>query len=132
MRALVLARPLVLLVLAMGCGPEYPAPGDRTIVDADPARGGAAVRARACGACHEIPTVPGARGRVGPSLDGFADRMLIAGAVPNTAGDLVKWLRDPAAIQPRTAMPALGLSEGEAQDIAAFLYTLRGRRPWRF
>ena len=125
-----LARPLILAVLAMGCGQESPAPRDRTVIGADPARGAAAVRARACGACHQIPTVPAARGRVGPSLDGFADRMLIAGTVPNTAGDLVRWLRDPSAIQPRTAMPALGLSESEAQDIAAFLYMLGARRPW--
>jgi cytochrome c1 len=128
----VLARPLVLVVvLAIGCGQEFPASRGRTVVGADPVRGAAAVRARACGACHQIPTIPAARGRVGPSLDGFADRVLIAGAVPNTAGDLVRWLRDPSAIQPRTAMPALGLSESEAQDIAAFLYTLGDRQLWR-
>jgi cytochrome c1 len=129
MTAAVLARPLILIMLAVGCGQKPEAPQwDRTIVGADPARGAAAVRARACGACHQIPHIPAARGRVGPSLDGFAARPLIAGAVPNTAGELIAWLRDPATIQPRTAMPALGLTEREAQDIAAFLYTLGERR----
>jgi cytochrome c1 len=123
---------LIAALLMVGCGSEPPTPRwDRTIVGADPARGAAAVRARACGACHEIPRIPAARGRVGPSLDGFADRPLIAGVVPNTAGELVAWLRDPPAIQPRTAMPALALSEREAQDIAAFLYTLETRGGWR-
>jgi cytochrome c2 len=122
---------LIVALLAGGCGSESVAPRwDRTIVGADPGRGADAIRARACGACHEIPRIPAARGQVGPSLDGFADRPLIAGAVPNTAGELVAWLRDPSAIQPRTAMPALALSEREAQDIAAFLYTLEGRDGW--
>jgi cytochrome c2 len=132
MRASRIARVLVFAALPVGCGGESQSPQwDRTIVGADPERGAAAIRARACGACHQIPHIRAARGRVGPSLDGFADRPLIAGAVPNTAGDLVQWLRDPPTIQPRTAMPALGLSEREAQDIAAFLYTLGVRRRWQ-
>jgi cytochrome c len=132
MKAAVFVRPLVLGMLALGCGQAPEAPRwDRTIAGADAVRGAAAVRARACGACHQIPNIPAARGRVGPSLDGFADRPLIAGAVPNTAGDLVRWLREPATIQPRTAMPALGLTEREAQDIAAFLYTLGERPGWQ-
>jgi cytochrome c1 len=132
MNAAVPTCALIVALLAAGCGPEPPAPRwDRTIVGADPARGAAAVRARACGACHQIPGIPAARGRVGPSLDGFADRPLIGGVAPNTAGELVAWLRDPPAIQPRTAMPALGLSEREAQDIASFLYTLGAREGWR-
>ncbi len=35
-----------------------------------------------------------------------------------------RWLRDPAAFKPGTAMPDLGLGAQEARDIAAFLYTL--------
>jgi cytochrome c1 len=38
---------------------------------------------------------------------------------------LSAWLRDPPAIDPATAMPNLGLSEAEALDVAAYLYTLR-------
>jgi cytochrome c1 len=38
---------------------------------------------------------------------------------------LTAWLRDPPAIDPATLMPAMGLSEPEARDMAAYLYTLR-------
>jgi len=31
----------------------------------------------------------------------------------------------PQSIEPGTAMPALGVSEARARDIAAYLYTLR-------
>jgi cytochrome c1 len=36
---------------------------------------------------------------------------------------MVRWLRDPAATKPDTTMPSLGLTEEEAQDLAAFLYS---------
>jgi cytochrome c1 len=51
----------------------------------------------------------------------------IAGQLPNTPDNLVKWIEDPPAIEPKTAMPKLGLSEAQARDIASYLYTLRSR-----
>jgi cytochrome c2 len=69
--------------------------------------------------------VRGARGRVGPSLAGFAGRGYIAGVLPNTPDNLVWWLRDPPEVVPRTAMPDLGLGQAEARHVAAFLATLR-------
>jgi len=51
--------------------------------------------------------------------------MYIAGEVPNTSENLVQWLEVPQSIEPGTAMPNLGVTEGEARDIAAYLYTLR-------
>ena len=77
-----------------------------------------------CGACHDIPGVKGARGVVGPPLKHFAKRTFIAGEAPNKPDELVKWLMNPHATEPATAMPALGLGEGEARDVAAYLYTL--------
>ena len=70
-----------------------------------------------------IEGVPGARGAVGPSLDDFAQRVVIAGAYPNTPRMLVPWLMNPPAMRPGTAMPRLGLSEAEAIHIATYLYT---------
>jgi cytochrome c1 len=61
---------------------------------------------------------------VAPSLEAFARRTFIAGVVPNTPTNLVRWVIDPTSIEPRTAMPVLGLSQAEAQDVAAYLYTL--------
>jgi cytochrome c1 len=38
---------------------------------------------------------------------------------------MMKWIRTPQDVQPGTAMPNMGVSEKDARDIAAFLYTLR-------
>jgi cytochrome c1 len=55
----------------------------------------------------------------------FGRRTFIAGEVPNTPDQLVRWLLDPKAIEAGTAMPNLGLSKQDARHIAAYLYTLR-------
>jgi cytochrome c len=91
----------------------------------DPARGKTQILAYGCGSCHVIPGVSGARGLVGPPLTQFAYRAFIAGEVPNNSQFLVRWISVPQAIEPGTAMPNLGVSEAQARDIAAYLYTLR-------
>ena len=58
-------------------------------------------------------------------LTAFGRRVYIAGEVPNTSENLVQWLEVPQSIEPGTAMPNLGVTEGEAREIAAYLYTLR-------
>jgi cytochrome c1 len=77
-----------------------------------------------CGSCHTIPGVRGARGLVGPPLLFFGRRTFIAGQVPNTPDNLVRWVMSPQSIEAGTAMPALGLTERQARDVAAYLYTL--------
>lgn len=79
-----------------------------------------------CGACHMIPGVHAARGKVGPPLFFFAERTMIAGELPNTPANLEKWIEDPKQVEPKTAMPNLGVKPDEAKDMAAYLYTLRG------
>ncbi|PPA73320.1 cytochrome C [Achromobacter spanius] len=96
--------------------------GDRRLGDAKAGRD--ALQQYLCVTCHAIPGVPGARHYVGPSLDGMADRSRIAGVVPNSPDSMQQWLLDPQRIKPGTAMPALGLREQDARDIAAFLQTL--------
>lgn len=91
----------------------------------DAARGRRALAAYGCGSCHLIPGVEAARGLVGPPLDQFARRTFIAGEVPNTPDYLVRWIMVPQSIEPGTAMPNLGVTEGQARDMAAYLYTLR-------
>jgi cytochrome c len=78
-----------------------------------------------CGSCHTIPGVTGAEGLVGPPLFFFSRRTFIAGQLPNTPQNLALWIRSPQSVNPKTAMPNLGLSEEEAKDVAAYLYTLR-------
>jgi cytochrome c2 len=93
--------------------------------DGDARRGRAIIEAYGCGACHIIPGVPGANGLVGPPLIFFGARTMIAGELPNTPENLERWLQNPRAVEPGTAMPDLGLSPDQAQDITAYLYTLR-------
>lgn len=91
----------------------------------DAHRGAAVIDQYRCGACHYIPGIHDARGMVGPPLIYFGQRTFIAGEVPNSPENLVRWLRSPKSIEPGTAMPTLGLSEQQARDVAAYLYTLR-------
>lgn len=74
-----------------------------------------------CAGCHNIPGVPGARGEVGPPLSGFDRRLYIAGALTNEPHNLVRWLVNPSAVDPHTAMPVTGISEAEARVVAAYL-----------
>lgn len=62
---------------------------------------------------------------VGPPLLWFARRTFIAGELPNTPANLIRWVRNPPSVEPGTAMPVLGLDEQQARDVAAYLYTLR-------
>ncbi|MBA4138205.1 MAG: hypothetical protein C0518_12890 [Opitutus sp.] len=93
----------------------------------DPKRGKHRIHELGCGACHTIPGVSGARGLVGPSLEGIADRNYLGGVLANEPQNLMSWLMDPPAHSPRTVMPNLVKSEEDARDIAAYLYTLRVR-----
>jgi mono/diheme cytochrome c family protein len=87
----------------------------------DPRRGETAIHQYACATCHRIPGVVGANAPVGPPLDGFATRTMLAGRLPNDRDTLVRWLRDPQALKPGSAMPDLGVTERDARDIAAYL-----------
>ena len=89
------------------------------------AAGRAALQAYDCGVCHRIPGVRGANGQVGPPLAGFGKRIYIAGRFPNSEAMLVRWIVDPPALQKTTAMPAVGVNEEEARDMAAYLLSLR-------
>ncbi|APX10559.1 c-type cytochrome [Tateyamaria omphalii] len=93
---------------------------------ADASRGPDLMIAHGCGSCHVIPGVSGARGTVGPSLAGLRHRSYVAGVLPNDPGSLVRWLMNPTVHAPQTAMPDLGVTERQARDMAAYLYTLRG------
>ena len=118
-RALLIAA---LIAGTIGCDGR---PASRNVVPGgDPTRGVAALRAHGCGGCHLIPGLPEARGAVGPSLAGLAMRTHIAGRLVNIPLNLVAWIRAPRSIDPGTLMPDLGVSEAQARDIAAYLYSV--------
>jgi len=80
---------------------------------------------RQCGRCHTIPGIRDANGVFGPPLTSFGRRSFIAGYFPNQPNNLVHWIMSPRSMKPKTAMPDLGLSEEQARDVGAYLYTLR-------
>lgn len=112
---------LAIAVVVIGCdGGEQPA--TMKVADGDAARGARAIERYGCGACHDIPGIAGANATVGPPLGGFVRSSYVAGVVPNRPEQLVRWIVNPPAIDPRTAMPDLDVSEPDARDIAAYLY----------
>jgi len=83
------------------------------------------IYAYGCGSCHVVPGVAEANGTVGPTLQGFGSRYYIAGLLVNTPQNLFRWVSKPQEVDPGNAMPDLGVTERQARDIAAYLYTLQ-------
>jgi cytochrome c len=115
---------LIGLMLMCACG----RPGDgsaRELTGGDPERGVAAIGRYGCGSCHEIPGIRRANGTVGPPLTRIASRSYLAGRLSNTPADMMQWIQHPQEIEPGTAMPDMNVTEQDARDIVAYLYTLR-------
>jgi putative membrane protein len=90
-----------------------------------PERGHALIQSQGCGSCHNVPGVADATGVVGPPLDNIGVRVYLAGMLRNTPDNMVEWLRNPQRVVPGNLMPDMHLSERDARDMAAYLYTLR-------
>jgi cytochrome c len=110
---------LAVIVLACGCARAEA----RIVPGGDIQRGKAEIQTVGCGACHVIDGISTAQGQVGPSLSGMANRSMVAGVLPNTPDNMIRWIEDPPSISPQTAMPNLGVTPQQARDIAAYLYT---------
>jgi cytochrome c551/c552 len=91
--------------------------------DAD--RGKQAIQQAGCGACHEIPGIDRAAGQVGPSLKRIAIQAFLAGDQPNDPTHMIQWVQHPQQIRPGSGMPDNPLADGNARDMAAYLYTLK-------
>ncbi len=111
--------------LVVGCNGGTVVNGYSTYTGGNIRAGKALLQAYGCGACHVIPGVPDAHGLVGPPLYFWSRRTYIAGELPNTPDNLVKWIESPPSVEPGTAMPTLGVSQQQARDMAAYLYTIR-------
>ena len=94
------------------------------VLPGDAERGRQALQRHACHGCHLVPGVTGGQRDVGPPLAGLGRRQWIAGALPNTPENLAAWIRDPQRFKPHSAMPAMGVGQGDARDIAAYLGSL--------
>lgn len=113
------------LLLAIGCEGGKTTNVYTAYTGGNAGRGAEVIGHYRCGACHSIPGIDNANGLVGPPLMWWSRRTFIAGELPNKPENLVHWIRSPQSIVPGNAMPDLGLSEEEARDAAAYLYTLR-------
>jgi cytochrome c2 len=113
----------LLLMGLSGCGS-----GDAASIASsvgDPRHGAILIRAAGCGSCHIVPGINDANGLVGPPLTQMGQRVYIAGMLRNTPANMIQWLRSPQSVVPGNAMPDMGLTEDDARDIAAYLYTLQ-------
>lgn len=123
-RALRNAIAVLLVFVVTGCKAQHDA-NEKLLTSADRDHGKALIRKYGCQACHAIPGVRGGNALVGPPLGGIASRVYIGGVIANSPDAMVVWLQHPQLIDPLTAMPDLGVTPSDAQDIAAYLYTLR-------
>jgi mono/diheme cytochrome c family protein len=105
----------------MTAAPLVQQPAPATAPRGDVQRGQRILAQYACHSCHLVPGVTGSEVYVGRPLDGLAKRRVIAGALENTQDNLVRWIRNPQAIDPQAAMPNMGVSERDALDISAYL-----------
>jgi cytochrome c2 len=120
-KLVVLGAALVGATVLGGCTPSKA----KQPVQGNAEAGVSTITRHACGSCHQIPGVQAANGLVGPPLGGVAARVYLAGHLLNTPDNMLLWLRNPQAVFPGNAMPDMGLSDKEARDVAAYLYTLR-------
>lgn len=96
----------------------------QTIPGADAQHGAQLIGHYGCGGCHTIPGIGDANGLVGPPLTKWSQRMFIAGLLQNTPDNLIRWIRYPQSVVPGVDMPNMGVTQADARDIAAYLYTL--------
>ena len=100
-RALALGAPLLGIAVAGAVLAEHFKEEQDRRTPAEAITGGNAARGRelfaayGCGGCHSLTGVPGARGLVGPTLDGIGSRVMLGGRLENRPGNLMRWIGDP-------------------------------------
>jgi cytochrome c1 len=122
-----LISPPTLLTLAALCLVGCDQAPDKIVelTGGNPDKGKTAITNYGCSSCHTIPGIRGANALVGPPLTQVASRVYIGGVLQNNPDNMLRWLHDPPAVDPKTAMPNLHLTDSDARDIAAYLYTLK-------
>jgi cytochrome c2 len=113
----------LLLCVAVLAACSKKQPQTEPITGGDPRAGRVLIARYGCASCHEIKGIAHADSQVGPPLDKIRSRGYIAGVLPHSADNLIKWIQHPRQVVPNTAMPELGVSQAEARDMAAYLYS---------
>lgn len=114
----IMLRAFPALALMLGCD-------QASELQADVERGKQLLWQYGCGACHRIEGVTGAQGNVGPPLDDIGKRVYLAGVLPNSRENLVRWIMSPQKFSPLSAMPDMRVTEVQARDMTAYLYRKR-------
>jgi cytochrome c2 len=120
-RALAALACALAVAAAAGCGGS--GSHHQTVPGGNAERGERLIEKFGCGSCHTIPGIEKADGRVGPALRDFGSIRYIAGEIPNTPDNAMRWIQDPKKIEPGTVMPDLGVKPNQARDIVAYLYS---------
>jgi len=120
----------LLLPLTLACAKSETPASTTTTAPPEPAgnvaRGQQLVGQYGCNVCHIVPGIEGPQGSLGPSLAGLASRPTISlGTVQNTRANLVQFIQNPASLNPQSTMAPVGVTPGDAEDIAAYLMTLK-------
>jgi cytochrome c2 len=113
--------PALVLVLSLAACSKLPT--IEPLTGGNPQAGQKLIDAYGCASCHQIKGIAHADSRVGSSLKDIRESSYVAGMLPNSADNLMKWIEHPSAINPKTAMPELGVTSAQARDIAAYLYS---------
>jgi cytochrome c len=119
------ALTVFIISLTYGCARRDADELAQSVTAGNPANGRRLLYSYGCGSCHAIPGVGEADGTIGPALRGFGRRLYIAGVMQNTPENLFRWIAQPQEVQPGNAMPDVGVTQEQARDMAAYLYTLR-------
>jgi cytochrome c len=90
----------------------------------NPEHGKDAIGRYGCAACHTIDGIS-SEAMVGPPLTRMAARSYLAGNMQNNATNLIRFIQHPRQVHNDTAMPEMGVTDEEARDIAAYLYTYK-------
>ena len=126
MRRGILLLTIVLTSALSACGPTGQAKrwaAETTGGEFD--RGKVALQHYGCIACHTIDGVSQSEALVGPPLTRMAGRSYLAGNMPNNAQNLLHFIQHPRQVHNDTAMPEMGVTESDARDIAAYLYSFQ-------
>ena len=115
---------LCLTAAAAACGSRVVKDAER-LTGGNVARGKAAIGKYGCAACHTIPGLEGATAMVGPPLGSVAVRQYLGGHLPNSPDNMIQWIQHPQMIDPSNSMPELGVTDQDARDLTALLYTFR-------
>ncbi len=115
---------LAIAILANIANNGTSAMAKQQVPQGDPLQAPQAIQKYGCGSCHAIPGVAGAEGTVGPKLTNISERSFLAGELPNTPDNLILWIQHPQHVKPGNDMPEMGVSDADARNIAAYLYSM--------